>query len=153
MFSDIPIRLNGQDVDASWWNTIRTQLVNALGDVSSNYQAPFTVPNNQASYLDVTDAIFDGTENTSWVCKYEVYRKTDSGERIETGSFTVTYKPIALSYSLSRRADQDEDALNITDSLFVNSSGQLQLKSDNMSGASYVGKFSFSIDRIFKGGI
>lgn len=32
-FSDIPIRFNGKDflVDASWWNTIRTELVAAFG--------------------------------------------------------------------------------------------------------------------------
>ena len=32
-FGDIPIRQNGFDhiVDASWWNTIRTELVNAFG--------------------------------------------------------------------------------------------------------------------------
>jgi len=32
-FSDIPIRINGKDhlIDASWWNTIRTELILAFG--------------------------------------------------------------------------------------------------------------------------
>lgn len=155
-FSDIPIRSNSDTasrVEASWWNIIRTKLLEAFPVVNSNQLAPFTIANNISSYTDVTGAIFLPTEYTTWVLRYEVYRKTDASERLESGVLVLSYKPIATTYSVYRQADNDEDALNIADSLYVTALGQLQYKSDNMSGASYVGKFSYSVVNAFKGGL
>lgn len=150
-FSDIPVRINGTNIDASWFNTIRTLLIAFFPNVFGNIASPFTIANNQSSYANITDFIFDSTIATSQIGRYEIYRKTDSSERIETGTIVAHYKPIADTFTYYRRADGDEDALNVDASLYVDpSTGQVQYKSDNMSGANYVGKFSYIISTSFK---
>lgn len=150
-FSDIPIRENGQEIDSSWFNTIRSMLVAIFPGAGSNISAPFTIANNQSSYADITGLLLDNTEATSWVLKYEIYRKTDSAERHEVGTMTISYKPIDDAFTLSRVADHGDDAMNIDDAFFVTTLGQVQYKSDNISGSSYVGKFSYLILVAFKG--
>ena len=154
-FSDIPIRSNGDEIDSGWFNTIRTYLITLLSFIDNNTASPFTIVNNQSSYADLTAISFSKTENTSKTFSYEIYRKTDSSERIETGIFIIHYKPSADTFTYYRQAHNDEDALNSGDaSLYVDpSSGVLQYKSDSMSGTNYVGKFSYNMISSFSGGI
>lgn len=153
-FEDIPFRENGKEVDSSWWNTIKTKLILAFPNIGGNSATPFTIANNQAAYVDITGFVFSSLVMTSQVARYEIYRKSDAPtERLETGIITCTYKPVAGVFSFTRRSDNDEDALNIVgDSIYVDpSTGQVQYKSDNITGANYVGKFSYSIITSFKG--
>ena len=56
-FGDIPIRQNGFDhiIDASWWNTIRTELVNAFGLGAYIFvQSTQTLNDNDAIALEPT---------------------------------------------------------------------------------------------------
>lgn len=137
LFSDIPVRSNGvEDVDASWWNTIRTKLIQfAGGGVTA--EATFTIADNQSSYANVTGLSFDGATYGTVEIKYGIYRfDGSSDERKESGTLILNYKKSAGSWSLSRRSEGD-DALNIASSFQLDVSGgvaQLQYKSDSMGG-------------------
>lgn len=151
LFEDIPLRENGDKTDSSWWNTITQKLREAFPNITNIIAVPFSILNNQSTYQDITGIVFLNTNATTWVMRYEIYRKTSLEERLETGTMTISWKPILGAFVTNRRSDSDDDALNVTDSLAIDlATGKLQYKSDNMSGTGYVGKFSCSIINIFK---
>ena len=53
-FSDIPVRANGEKIEASWFNTIRTELLNFFGGNVNNISANYQVL--AADYLILVDA-------------------------------------------------------------------------------------------------
>lgn len=152
LFEDIPLRENGDKTDSSWWNTITMKLREAFPNIVNIVSVPVDILNNQSAYHDITGIVFLNTQATTWVMRYEIYRKTSLAERLETGVMTVSWKPILGDFVINRRSDSDDDALNMVGySLWVDlATGKLQYKSDNMSGTGYVGKFSCSIVNIFK---
>ncbi len=148
-FSDIPIRKNGQKVDASWWNTIRSKLIAAFGGgvVGST---PVTINDNQSSYLAITDLVVDGAFFSYALVRYSIYRTDGTIERRESGFLHLTYKQIADVWSLERESRFD-DALNIADSLIVTTASSVaavEYKSDAMGGT-YSGKITFAIVQTF----
>lgn len=153
LFEDLILRKNGDNVDSSWWNSITVALRSALPGVKNNIATPATILNNQSSFVSIAGTEFLGIEATSWVLRYEIYRKTDLAERLEIGQLVITYKPIAGTYTVNRSTANDENALNVDNAFNVTSLGVLQYKSDNMSGVDYVGNFSYAITNIFQGGL
>ncbi len=148
IFSDIPIRLNGgaggNKVYASWWNDLRTALINAFGS-GLFPETQFTIADNQSGYQDITGLLLDSTLYRSARIEYTIYRTNGSSvERRETGYITAHYKPIAGTWTYSRRTDHGDDALNVANSLFVTTAGQVQYKSDSI-GATYVGTIRYKI--------
>lgn len=145
-FSDIPVRSNGQEVDASWWNTIRQALVDTFESVSSASQNEFGINNNESSPAEITDMVFDKDLKTTYVVLYDIYRRTSGAERREVGYLFVTYKPTAATWDLERRTEIGDDALNNGDSITINSStGQVSYISDNIAGTSYVGLMKWKV--------
>lgn len=142
-FSSLPVRLNGPTIFASWWNDIRTVLINFFGPgVVSETQ--FTIADNQSSYQNVTGLLFAHATTRSSKVEYTIYRTNGSSiERRETGFLTAHYKAVAGTWSYEREGSGD-DALNVADGLIVNSSGQVQYKSDSI-GATYVGKMRYKV--------
>lgn len=133
----IPIRENGQGeearVTASWWNDIRTALMLLFGS-GSVLEDSFTIADNQSAYADITGLLFDSDTVKSAKVEYTIYRTDGAVERRETGYLTLHYKAIGAAWSYSRRSDHGDDALNVADSLFVTTAGQVQYKSDSMGG-------------------
>lgn len=89
-FSDIPIRSNGQKIEASWFNTIRLFLIQLLGDISGELtQAVGQGDSNQ----DVLAAIeVDSTVHSKVDVEYFIRRDTDTEDVAQSGSFTCHYK-------------------------------------------------------------
>ena len=147
VFSDIPVRLNGNaggKAYASWWNDIRTALINAFGS-GIVAETQFTIADNQSSYADVTGLLFSHLVVRSVKIEYCIYRTNGSSiERREVGTLICTYKPVAGAWTYARVTDTEDDALNIDDGLICNSAGQVQYKSDSV-GATYVGKMRYKV--------
>jgi hypothetical protein len=149
-FNDLPLRENADDVDSSWWNSIRAALVMVFPWIFGEEQ--FTLLDNQSSYVDITGFIFDGTILAAVTVEYTFYRTDGAEERRETGYITAHYFPIGATWSFSRRTDHGTDALDplgaITDAFRVNTAGQLQYKSDSMGGT-YLGWARVKVTKTF----
>lgn len=139
-FLDIPIRQNGQNVDSSWWNSIRSKLVATLPGLSDESEE-IPLANNQSSYADVTGIILDSLAFRTYEVPYTVYRVTSTTERAEKGVLNAVFKPVLGEWVYSRRTDAGDNTLNVPGgALHVDAStGQLQYKTDNMSGSDYEG--------------
>lgn len=145
-FADIPQRENGQEIDSSWFNTIRQFLIDAF-DSENLGQQEVVILNNQASYANITDFILDSTEYISAIIRYDIFRVTDvPTERREMGTLTCIWDSTAAEWSIYRRLDGGTDTLNMPTSLYVNpSTGQMQYKTDFMSGTTHEGYFRYKI--------
>lgn len=74
LFSDIPIRANGTEILAAWFNTIRTKLIEFTGTGSVG-QTEFSGLASQTN-TDVTDLIFDNTITESATVDYTIKTTT-----------------------------------------------------------------------------
>lgn len=145
---NIPIRANGQKIDSSWFNTIRSALISLLGTGTID-ETQFTIADNQSSYASITDLVFSGATYASFKVQYTIYRfDGTSDERREVGTLTASYSADADAWTYSRRIDAGVDALGIDDSLFVTSAGQVQYKSDSMGGT-YEGYIRYKVLEVF----
>lgn len=145
IFSSIPIRSNADTglVDASWWNTIRTALVNYVG-AGGMEETQFTIADNQSSYQDVTGLLLDSTLTRAAQIQYTIYRTNGSAERREMGIIFCFYKAVAAVWSFEVNSWGDDSLGNGTISAPLNltSAGQVQYKSDSMGGT-YSGKIRY----------
>lgn len=144
LFDEIPIRLNGsQDVDAAWWNTIRSRLIDAFG-TQITAQTQVTILDNQSSFQDVTGLVFDKAEVVYALVRYTIQRTDGSSPRRECGTLELSLSDDESDWELSRVAVRG-DALSMgADSLSVTSAGQIQYKSDSMGGT-YSGSLNFKV--------
>lgn len=150
LFDAIPVRSNADrgTVDAGWWNTIRTALVGAFGNGAVT-ETQFTIADNQSSYTDITGLALSLSVTKAAIIEYTIYRTNGSStERREVGRLVAYHKAVAGAWSYERHTDAGDDALNVADSLIVNSSGQVQYKSDSI-GATYVGTIRYKIINSF----
>ena len=138
--SDIPIRYNsrggGQSrVDASWWNIIRTFLIDAFpGTVGEN---AFNLLNNQNTPADIPNLIIDKDEYVFFKARLSYTRRTALPLEIRTYTEIVcTYRTDTgwdLEFEHNRDFPEVVFSINPT-------TGQVSYTSDNMSGSSYFGK-------------
>lgn len=144
LFDAIPIRDNGlTEVDASWWNSIRTALINAFGD-QINAQTPFTIADDQSSLADIAGLVFDEAEVIFFKMRYSIFRTDGSSPRRETGIFEAAWDEATSSWLYKREAISG-NALNMgADSLQITAAGQVQYKSDSMGGT-YSGTIVYKI--------
>lgn len=107
--SDLPVRLNGQNVrtDASWWNDIRLVLLGLFGSSGITANTQVDLSNNATETL--SDAIFDSSEVIEAHIKYCAIRGTtrQSGvlEVLYTGgswhiSYDVPRNDAGVSFSI-----------------------------------------------------
>lgn len=131
----IPLRSNADDVDSSWWNSIRTAIGAMLGYGITYSSTPFTIADNQSSYADITGLVFDKDSYQAVKVWYTIFRTDATTPRREVGFFWLMYDS-TNGWTLSRTSEipGSMDALNIADSLAVTSAGQVQYKSDSMGG-------------------
>lgn len=78
-FASIPIRSNGQDIDSSWFNTIRT-----AGIALSNNQVTISasLSNNQSSAADISGNALDRTIANAYRVNYMVSRVAAGGQAV-----------------------------------------------------------------------
>lgn len=141
-FATIPIRANGDRVIEDWFNALRTAGIAVESLFGGGYiqETQFTVPNNQSSAIDVTGLVFAGSSYRTAYIDYQVYRTTSTDERAESGLLVANYKTTAGTWQIDNLGGYIGDSgvrFSIT------AAGQVQLASDNMSGASYSGKMRF----------
>lgn len=154
-FENIPVRENGMlDVDASWWNTIRTYLINAFPNYKASSSA-FTIANNQSSLADITGLLLDSSTHNFWLIRYRINRSTDSPlSYLEVGTLKVWFDGTSFNYSRTvdfgnALVDGDEEGeyqIGGADTLQIDAStGQAKYLSSNLAGGSYAGAFDWRL--------
>lgn len=89
-FSDIPIRANGQKIEASWFNTLRLLLVQIFGDIAGEEsQSIGDADTNQdiAALADISSQEFSRVD-----IEYMARRKDDTYDLFQSGTITLHYK-------------------------------------------------------------
>lgn len=81
----IPIRANGDDIIAAWFNTIRSALIAVFGDESLG-QTRFSGLASQTNTI-ITDLIFDKTVTRKAEISYAIVTAT----KVESGNYTALY--------------------------------------------------------------
>jgi len=139
--TSIPVRANGDDVFAEWFNILRQWLIYLAGGGAIG-ETQFTVANNQASAANVTDLVFSSASHRGAVVEMDVTRKTDtaSSEVRCRRELTLAYRQESASWViLDETVFGDYDGLTLT----ITAAGQVQYVSTNIAGANYVGKMNF----------
>lgn len=122
-FEDIPIREEGQNVNVSWWNSLRTAGMTTFGETTA------AIANNQSSAASITNLIFDNTLYRSAFIRYTV-KRIATAVQMETGILAVqwdgtTWTIQRLMYMGTAEIDFEIDA----------ATGQVKYTSDNMAGS------------------
>ena len=140
-FSSIPVRENGQTFFYSWFNSLRTAGIAVESFLGGGFigETSFTLANNQSAAANVTGLVMSSTSYKSAHIYAEVRRKTATTEVISNGRLIIQYRDLTTSWELLDELSGDDDGVVFT----VNSSGQVQYTSDNMSGGSYTGTIKF----------
>lgn len=98
------------------------------------------IANNQAAQADVLNfPQFDSSLVVSVEFLYSIFRRTDSGNKKETGRVYMTWNPDTSTWEVSKigvheGADVDFFVANVSGTVY-----KLQYTSDNLAGASYAG--------------
>lgn len=135
LFGAIPQRVNGQNVDAGWWN-----LLQAAGLAIENFLGSFTAAataaiGNTQSGANVTGMVFDHTVLRSVIIDYQIRRvSTAAGaaERVSTGKLIATYNTLNTAWTLTPDVEGG-DASGVTFDINA-STGQVTYTSDTMTG-------------------
>lgn len=140
IFGDIPLRSNGEVIEASWFNTIRSKLISAFGDVEG---AVAQAISNSVTNQDVTTLSFDSAEVSEADVEYILRRKTDSGEVFLKGGFSLQYMQATDAWRIKEGEFRGDD-VGVTFTLLDDTGGgsnvtQVRYTSDNFAGTSYVG--------------
>lgn len=146
-FADIPIRENGQKIDSSWWNIIRSMLITAF-DSENLGQEEFVIADNQSTSQNITGLILNSAECISAVIRYEIFRKNEVPTELrELGYLSCIWNSTTNQWSLSRRIDAGVDALNRGDNgiTIVAGTGQIQYQTDDMAGSTHEGYIRYKI--------
>lgn len=142
--SDIPIRSNGQTVDASWWNIIRTILIDVFASIIPN-EFQVTIANN-AGATAISGLIFSSGTTHAVRLITTIYRQTDAPTQIR--SFTklfATFKPTA-GWAIDYQHIGDDPGVTFT---INTTTGQISYASTNIAGANYVGKMRYKTTDTF----
>lgn len=89
-FSDIPIRSNSDDIDASWFNTIRTLLIQILGDAVG--EAIQSIGNTDTDQ-DITElSLITDADYSKVDVDYMVRRTSTTADLFQSGRFSLHRK-------------------------------------------------------------
>jgi len=163
-------------VDDTWLNSLQREMIallTATGQVSSqdnsdttqvlkavqiligqgggpNFIATFALANNQSSAQNVTDLLFDKAVYYAARMNYHIYRKDATPtEHVASGKLALRYFPVADTWAISDEREDDGDDCGIE--FYVTAGGQVQYKSSNMAGGTYVGELRISnVQKVLK---
>lgn len=143
-FADVPVRANGPDILASWFNLLRGAGINLENVLGGGFLTPteFTVANNVSSFADVTGLSFDGTLYRSAKISFSIYRNTTGGgatELSETSEYLATYKTVSGSWEMSPIGEVGDAGLTFE----ITTAGQVRYKSSNITGTPATSKLVF----------
>lgn len=99
------------------------------------------INNNQVTPLAITGMVLDSSKYKSAKVFFELFRKTDSEERVANGWITATFKISTGAWDVTTGGTYDGDDHGLV--LDITASGQVRYTSDNMAGTNYVGKIRF----------
>lgn len=142
-FATIPTRLNGQDVDAGWWNMLQAAGANIesfLGTFSP--ETSFAIVNNQSSASNVTGLSFSGASVRSFIIDYHVYRNTTgtgATELAESGTLMGVYSTVAASWEMTQGPAAGSSGVTFT----ITAAGQVQYTSTNITGTAATSTMKF----------
>lgn len=146
-FLQIPLRVNGNKITYSWFDSLRAaglRIEQALG-YGITGESQQTIADNQSAYANVTNLTLDGSLYIAAEIRYTIYRTDGITERRESGSLWIEFLNATSTWRIADRRGST-DALNVTDSLGVTTTlgvAQIQYKSDNMG--STIGKMRWKI--------
>lgn len=121
-FSDIPLRLNGDEVDVSWWNSLRQAGIDLAVTSSA------AIADNQSSPASVTGLLFDsGTIKTVFI-DYWV-KRIASSTVMEVGRIAAWYD--GSTWNIGKAWYQGNAEIEFT----ITGLGQIQYTTDDMSGS------------------
>lgn len=144
-FTAIPVRENGLDIEAGWFNALRLAgitIANAVLGAVFIEETSFTVANNQVAAANVTGLVFSGATVRSAVVDYYVYRNTTGGgatELAEAGKMVLAYKTVAASWELALGPSVGDAGMLFS----VTAVGQVQYTSTNITGTAATSKMKF----------
>ena len=152
LFSTIPDRENGPDIEAGWFNLIKNYLVQAFPGINSS-TAPFTIANNEASLINITGLLLDSSSYKYYKIRYDMHREDDGPltqdevgtlEAFWNGTAWETNRTIEFGNSLG---DGTEGGSGTgTDYLVINGAdGQAKYKSGNFTGGAYASALNWTI--------
>jgi len=95
-FSDIPIRSNGEDIDAGWFNTIRLLLVQIFGDIAGESSQSIGDADIDQHVTAVSDISCEEFSRVDIECSI---RRVDSLSNVfQTINLTLLYKGATLGW-------------------------------------------------------
>lgn len=124
-----------------------TQLLAAIGAIAQNTQeTTFVIANNQTTFADITGMVLDKTIYYGAEITGHIYRKDATPSEVSSFiKLRLMYSPVLDAWELNGPEILGSDP-GITD-LQVTSAGQVQYKSSNFAGGSYVGELRFKMNR------
>ena len=100
-----------------------------------------TINNNVTTATDVTDMLLDSASYKSAKVFFEIFRKTDSEERVANGWLTAVYYTATNSWDITPGGSYDGNETGVIFS--ITAAGQVKYTSDNMAGTNYSGQITF----------
>jgi len=135
------VRQNGR-VFVSWWNDIRTYLVEIFGGGSIG-ETSVELANGQGSAVDVSGLSFDGALYRAAEVQYAIHRKTDtaSSEVVAIGTLRLSWSEDSSSWVTAgeERSENKDTGIEFS----VTSVGQVQYTSTTIAGSNYEGTLRF----------
>lgn len=98
-FDDIPIRANGDDVDASWWNTIRTKLITAFG-VGFTGDTQQSITDGQAA-TDITGLLLASASASTYQIRITSKRDDGTSQLRHVQNITAWYNSRKAAWAIS----------------------------------------------------
>jgi hypothetical protein len=153
-------------VTVDWLNAVQSELVNvveALGitlDKQSNDQLLTAIRglrdndtnvfalNNNVTDQDITGLSFDPGLIKSVVFEYDIHRKDDNQEVVETGKLSFHWKPNAQQWVMlvSDNVSESDSGVSFGFSV-VGDVLQIQYSTNNFDGANYAGTLRYKLNR------
>lgn len=125
----------GEAVNA--WIKAISDVVNDLQGVNDITLTTSAISNNQTAFQSVQGLLFDTGTVKTFTAPYFVVRTVDGTTEVESGSLHGTYN--GATWTLLQN-DLQQDAGMAFD---ITAAGQVQYKSDDLSGTNYTGEIKF----------
>jgi hypothetical protein len=154
VFSDIPVRANGgsQNVDSSWWNSIRTALVNTFGaGVLGETQQSVT---DGQSATSITSALFNGSSIVRAVMEVSSLRDDGTNRRTHFQRITCWYNTKIDQWRITTEEVGESCTASACTAVAsgltytITAGGQVQVAADTMGG-SHSGKIRWKVVSTF----
>jgi hypothetical protein len=130
----------GWSEDATAWAQSVTEVLSFLIAPGDILNGTATIANAQNSPVDVIGCQFDSTVSRSANVSYQVVRSDDLETRTESGTLFINFNAGENAWTLSRFYTDNDSNVDFS----ITPAGQVQYKSDEMTGNSYTGIVKFN---------